>query len=210
MGSDSEPWLIAGLGNPGERYELTPHNVGFMVVDRLAEANKIRVGRPDSQALVGVGRFGSVPVLLAKPQTYMNLSGPSIRALLAKHEIAPERLIVVCDELNLPWTAVRIRPKGSAGGHNGMESVIRSIGTEEFPRVRLGIDTGRTDRDGAGFVLSEFRKAHRKELDELLDYTSRAVESIVAEGVEKAMTRFNRRSAQGPEPPAPPLAAPKA
>lgn len=191
-----DPWLIVGLGNPGPEYQQTPHNIGFLIVDRLAESNRIRVNRPDSKALVGAGSFGKAPVLLAKPQTYMNLSGPSVRALLAKHEIAPERLIVICDELNLPWTAVRIRPKGSAGGHNGLESVIQSIGTEEFPRVRVGIDTGRTDRDGAGFVLSQFRKAHVKELDEVLDYTSRAVESIVAEGVEKAMTRFNRR-AQG-------------
>jgi PTH1 family peptidyl-tRNA hydrolase len=108
--------------------------------------------------------------------------------------------VVISDELNLPWTAVRIRPKGSAGGHNGLESVIRSIGTDEFPRVRLGIDTGRTDRDGAGFVLSQFRKVHMKELDELLDYTSRAVESIVAEGVDKAMTRFNRKGGAEPQP----------
>jgi PTH1 family peptidyl-tRNA hydrolase len=192
MQSDLEPWLIVGLGYPGPEYEQTPHTMGFLVVDRLAESNKIRVNRPDSKALIGAGHIGKAPVLLAKPQTYMNLSGPSIKALLAKHEIAPQRLIVICDELNLPWTAVRIRPKGSAGGHNGVDSVIRSIGTAEFPRVRLGIDTGRTDRDGAGFVLSQFRKAHRKELDEVLDYTSRAVESIVAEGVEKAMTRFNR------------------
>jgi PTH1 family peptidyl-tRNA hydrolase len=194
-----DPWLIVGLGNPGPRYELTPHNVGFMVVDRLAEANSIRVNRPDSKAVIGPGTISGKPVLLAKPQTFMNLSGPSVKALLAKHEIPPERLVVISDELNLPWTAVRIRPKGSAGGHNGLESVIASIGTDEFPRVRLGIDTGRTDRDGADFVLSRFRKAHMKELDELLDYTSRAVESIIAEGVDKAMTRFNRKSAD-PQP----------
>jgi peptidyl-tRNA hydrolase, PTH1 family len=200
MGSDSGPWLIVGLGNPGPEYELTPHNVGFLVVDRLAESNRIRVDRPDSKAYVGVGRFGGIPVMLARPLTFMNCSGPSVKALLAKHEIAPERLIVICDELNLPWTAVRIRAKGSAGGHNGMDSVIRSIGTEEFPRVRVGIDTGRTDRNGAGFVLSQFRKAHMKELDEVLDYTSRAVESIVAEGVEKAMTRFNRTVQTDPRP----------
>ena len=105
---------------------------------------------------------------------------------------------MVYDDLDLPWTGVRIRPNGSAGGHHGMESVIGSIGTMEFPRVRLGIDPGRTDRDGAGFVLSPFRKAQMQELDELLDYASRAVESIIAEGVEKAMTKFNRRASRGP------------
>lgn len=186
------PWLVVGLGNPGPDYELTPHNLGFLVVDRLAVANDIRVNRKDSQALLGVGSFGTVPVLLAKPQTFMNLSGPSVKALAAKHEIAPERIVVVYDDLDLPWTGVRIRPRGSAGGHHGMESVIRSLGTVEFPRVRLGIDSGRTDRNGADFVLSKFRKAQMQELDELLDYASRAVESIIADGVDMAMTKFNR------------------
>ena len=106
---------------------------------------------------------------------------------------------MVYDDLDLPWTSVRIRPNGSAGGHHGMESVIGSIGTMEFPRVRLGIDTGRTDRDGAGFVLSPFRKSQMQELDELLDYASRAVESIIAEGVEKAMTKFNRTASRDRE-----------
>lgn len=186
------PWLVVGLGNPGPDYELTPHNLGFLVVDRLAVANDIRVNRKDSQALLGVGSFGTVPILLAKPQTFMNLSGPSVKALAAKHEIAPERIVVVYDDLDLPWTGVRIRPRGSAGGHHGMESVIRSLGTVEFPRVRLGIDSGRTDRNGADFVLSKFRKAQMQELDELLVYASRAVESIIADGVDMAMTKFNR------------------
>jgi peptidyl-tRNA hydrolase, PTH1 family len=188
-----QPWLVVGLGNPGPEYELTPHNLGFLVVDRLATANGgMRVNRPDSKALVGAGSIGGLPVLLAKPQTFMNLSGPSVKLLMAKHGTPPEQLIVVYDDLDLPWMGVRIRPNGSAGGHHGMESVIGSIGTMEFPRVRLGIDTGRTDRDGAGFVLSPFRKTQMQELDELLDYTSRAVESMIAEGVEKAMTKFNR------------------
>ena len=195
MSAGETPWLIVGLGNPGPRYENTPHNLGFLVVDRLALANGIRVTRPEVQALVGVGGFGSAPVVLAKPQTFMNLSGPSVRGLLAKYEIPAGRLVVIYDDLDLPWTGVRIRPSGSAGGHHGMESVIGAIGTEDFPRVRLGIETGRPDRDGAKFVLSEFRKAQMQELDELLDYTSRAVESIIAEGVDKAMTRFNRKVA---------------
>lgn len=191
-----QPWLIVGLGNPGPEYELTPHNLGFLTVDRLAASNGgIRINRPDSKSLVGSGRISGNPVLLAKPQTFMNLSGPSVKLLMAKHEVPPERLIVIYDDLDLPWTGIRIRPSGSAGGHHGMESVIGSIGTISFPRVRLGIDTGRTDREGASFVLSQFRKPQMQELDELLDTTSRAVESIIAEGVEKAMTRFNRKSA---------------
>jgi len=191
-----QPWLIVGLGNPGPEYELTPHNLGFLTVDRLAASNGgMRVNRPDSKSLVGSGRISGQPVLLAKPQTFMNLSGPSVKLLMAKHEVPVERLVVIYDDLDLPWTGIRIRPNGSAGGHHGMESVIGSIGTTAFPRVRLGIDTGRSDRDGASFVLSQFRKSQMQELDEVLDTTCRAVESILAEGVEKAMTRFNRRSA---------------
>ncbi len=200
MAETGQPWLVVGLGNPGPEYELTPHNLGFLVIDRLAVANGgIRVNRPDSKSVIGAGQIGGKSVLLVKPQTFMNLSGPSVKALMAKHGTPPEQMIVVYDELDLPWTSVRIRPNGSAGGHHGMESVIGSIGTLEFPRVRLGIDTGRTDRDGAGFVLSPFRKSQMQELDELLDYASRAVESIIAAGVEKAMTKFNRTATRDRE-----------
>jgi len=196
----SQPWLVVGLGNPGPEYERTPHNLGFLVIDRLAVANGgIRVNRPDSKSLVGAGSAGGRQVVLAKPQTFMNLSGPSVKLLMAKHGTPPEQLIVVYDDLDLPWTSVRIRPNGSAGGHHGMESVIGSIGTMGFPRVRLGIDTGRTDRDGARFVLSPIRGSRMQELDELLDYASRAVESIIAEGVDKAMTKFNRTAARDRE-----------
>lgn len=188
------PWLIAGLGNPGMQYELTPHNLGFLVVDRLSQRHKIRVSRPEAKALVGSGVYRTHEVLLAKPQTFMNLSGPSIKLLIEKYAIALSRLIVVFDELDLPWTALRVRPKGSAGGHHGVESIIGSLGTDEFARLRLGIHPDHPVRDGAGFVLAPFRKAQLDDLDELLDFASQAVESIIAEGVEKSMTRFNRRA----------------
>jgi len=189
-------WLVVGLGNPGLEYSLTPHNLGFLVLDRLAGFHGIRFSRRESSALVGRGRIAGCSVLLAKPQTYMNLSGPSVQGLLSRYSLAAEDLVVVHDDLDLPWTALRVRPKGSAGGHHGMESVIRSVGTTEFARVRLGIHPGHLVADGAGFVLAPFRRAQREELDELLDYASRAVESIIAEGVEMSMTKFNRR-AQG-------------
>jgi PTH1 family peptidyl-tRNA hydrolase len=189
-------WLIAGLGNPGDEYELTPHNLGFMVVDRLAVRHSIRVTRKEAAALVGLGRIGNTAVGLAKPQTFMNVSGPSVKALLAKYGLGPERLILVFDELALPWTHIRVRPKGSSAGHNGVESVIRSVGTEEFPRVRLGIHPGQPLGDGAKFVLSPIKKAQWKELDETVEQGALAVETIIAEGVEKSMTKFNRR-AQG-------------
>lgn len=188
--------LIVGLGNPGKEYELTAHNVGFLVVDRLAERNGIKIGRKDAMALVGQGTVAGQKVLLAKPQTFMNLSGESVQGLLVKNEIAPGDVVLVYDELDLPWQSVRIRPNGSAAGHRGVDSVIRCVGTKEFPRVRLGVHGGRREKDGAQIVLAKLKRAHRQELDELLDYASQAVESIIAEGVEKSMAKFNRR-AQG-------------
>jgi PTH1 family peptidyl-tRNA hydrolase len=187
-------FLVAGLGNPGEEYKLTPHNLGFLTVDRLAERHGIRITRRDSKALVGVGEIDGLPVMLAKPQTYMNLSGTSLVPLMEKHSIELGRLVVVYDELDLGWTALRIKPKGSAAGHNGIKSLIGWLKTDEFVRVRLGIHPGHPVKDGAEFVLSPFRRAQMQELDELTGYAADAVRSIVAEGVEKAMTRFNRRA----------------
>jgi peptidyl-tRNA hydrolase, PTH1 family len=188
------PWLIVGLGNPGPEYERTQHNLGFLVIDRLAERNSIRVTRQDSRALAGVGVVAGDAVILAKPQTFMNLSGPSVKALAEKHSVEVSQIVVVYDELDLPWTGIRIRPTGSAGGHHGMESVIKSLGTQDFPRVRMGIHPGHPVKDGAQYVLSPFRKAQLQDLDELLDHAAAAVESIIAEGVEKSMTKFNRRA----------------
>jgi PTH1 family peptidyl-tRNA hydrolase len=186
--------LVVGLGNPGEEYADTPHNLGFLVVDRLAEIHGIRVSRKDSRALVGVGEIGGSAVMLAKPQTYMNLSGTSVEPLMEKHGLTARDLVLVYDELDLPWTALRIKPKGSSANHNGVESVIDRLGTQDFARVRLGIHPGHPVRNGADFVLSPFGRQQRKELDELLGYAADAVSSIIAEGVEKAMTKFNRRA----------------
>ena len=187
-------FLVAGLGNPGEEYALTPHNLGFMTIDRLAERHGIRVHRKDSRALVGVGDIDGHAVMLAKPQTYMNLSGGSLASLMEKHEIPRERLVVVYDELDLPWMAVKIKPKGSSAGHKGMQSIISSLGSNEIVRMRLGISPDHPVKDGADFVLAPFKRSQKKELEELVDYAADAVRSIIAEGVEKAMTRFNRRA----------------
>ena len=186
--------LVVGLGNPGAEYELTAHNLGFLVLDRLGERNAIQVKRKDCRALVGQGKIAGRPVLLAKPQTFMNVSGESVQGLLVKHEIPAGELVVVYDELDLPWRSLRIRPNGSAAGHRGMDSIIREVGTQDFPRVRVGIHGGRRDKDGARIVLAKLKRARREELDELLDYAAQAVESIIAEGVEKSMTKFNRRA----------------
>ncbi len=186
-------WMVVGLGNPGPEYAASPHNIGFLVVDRLAERGNVRVTRKECRALIGEGRVAGKPVMLAKPQTYMNLSGESVQPLLLKQELPAGALIVVYDDHDLPWQSLRIRPRGSAGGHHGMESIIARIGTNEFVRVRLGINTG-TGRADPDFLLRPLRREQRKELDGFLDDAAQAVESIISEGVEMAMTRHNRRA----------------
>ena len=187
-------FLVVGLGNPGPEYEFTHHNLGFLVVDRLAARNNIRVSRYECRADVGQGAIGGEAVLLAKPQTFMNLSGTSLAPLIEKHAIELGQLVIVYDELDLPWRALRIKPKGSAAGHNGMKSAIRSLETDEIVRVRLGIHPGHPIRDGAEFVLAPIKRSQMKELDEFVGFAADAVRSIIAEGVEKSMTRFNRRA----------------
>jgi len=187
-------FLVAGLGNPGEEYALSPHNLGFLTVDRLAERYGIRVTRKDSKALVGVGRIEGYEAMLAKPQTFMNLSGASLGPLMEKHSVELGKLIVVYDELDLPWMALKIKPKGSAAGHNGMKSVIENLHTSELVRVRMGIHPGHPLKSGKEFVLAPMKRSQMKELDELVGYAADAVRTIIAEGVEKAMTKFNRRA----------------
>jgi PTH1 family peptidyl-tRNA hydrolase len=187
-------FLVAGLGNPGEEYVRTPHNLGFLTIDRLAERHGIRVTRKDSRALVGLGEIDGHEVMLAKPQTYMNLSGTSLAPLMEKHRVPADRLVVVYDELDLPWLALRIKPKGTPAGHKGMISVIGSLGTSDLARVRLGIHPGRPLRSGAEYVLAPVGRSQDKELDDFVGYAADAVRSIIAEGVAKAMTKFNRRA----------------
>jgi len=194
--ADRVEFLVVGLGNPGEEYEFTPHNLGFLAIDRLAELHAIRVSLKECDARVGLGTIRSKRVALAKPQTFMNESGRAVNGLLGRYEIDPDRLIVVYDELDLPWGTLRIRPKGSAAGHNGMKSVIAHVGTQNFPRVRMGVERG--SGRGAGYLLSRLTRSHRKELEEMAGRAAEAVESILAEGVEKSMAIYNRR-AQGSE-----------
>jgi PTH1 family peptidyl-tRNA hydrolase len=189
-------FLVAGLGNPGEEYAHTPHNLGFMVADRLAEMYSIRVSRRDSKAMVGMGRIDGQEVMLAKPQTFMNLSGTSLKPLMEKHSLTPQDLILVYDELALPWMNLRIKPRGSSAGHNGADSVIRELSTTDFMRVRLGIHPGHPLKSGTEYLLSPFKRSQSKELEQLVGLGANAVVSIITEGVAKAMTKFNRR-AQG-------------
>ncbi len=189
-------FLVAGLGNPGERYAATPHNLGFLVVDRLAARHGIRMTRLECQARIGQGTIGGIQVLLAQPQTFMNLSGIAVKPLLQKNELSPADLILIYDELDLPWGSIRVKPKGSGAGHNGITDVIEKLGTSEFPRIRLGVHPGHSLTSGADYLLSRFTRQQTETLDAFIDQAADAAESVIAEGVEKSMTRFNRR-AQG-------------
>jgi PTH1 family peptidyl-tRNA hydrolase len=187
--------LIAGLGNPGAEYTWTPHNLGFLVIDRLAERTGIRVERPEAKSFLGKGRLAGHDVLLAKPQTYMNASGMAIRELAGRYEFDAALTIVVVDEAALPWGSLRIRERGSAGGHNGLKSIIGALGSDEFIRVRLGIAPEHPVSDLAEYVLRPMRKAELAAAAEMVEAAADAVELILTEGAGRAMSRFNRRSA---------------
>jgi len=187
-------FLVAGLGNPGERYAATPHNLGFLVVDELAGRHSIRLTRLECQALIGQGTIAGKTVLLAKPQTFMNLSGVAIKPLMQKNEVTKENLLLVYDELDLPWGSLRVKPQGTAAGHNGAKDVIEKLGTTEFPRIRLGVHPGHPLSSGADYLLSRFTRQQSETLDLFIRLAADAAESVIAEGVSMSMTRFNRRA----------------
>ena len=182
--------IVVGLGNPGEQYAKTRHNIGWMVVDRIADrAGWTGRGRSrDASAVIG-GRFRGLDLVLAKPQTYMNDSGVAVRKLLARERAPLHELLVVVDDFSLPFGKMRFREGGSPGGHNGLRSIVEELGTEGFPRLRVGI--GEPDRNAIDHVLSVFRPEERQRLDELLDAAADAVEAWAREGLSKASNRFN-------------------
>jgi PTH1 family peptidyl-tRNA hydrolase len=185
--------LIAGLGNPGREYEWTPHNMGFLAVDALAERAGIRITRPEAKSYIGRGELAGHEVVLAKPQTMMNASGAAVRMLLDRYECDPAEMILLSDDVALPWGMLRIRDRGTAGGHNGLKSVIGSIGTDEFIRLRLGVGPEQQWGDLADYVLCVMKGAERKIALEMAREAADATELILTEGVAKAMSRFNRR-----------------
>ena len=203
--------LIAGLGNPGIEYQFTPHNAGFLAIDRIAETCGVAVVNRRGRALTAKARMANQDVLLAKPETFMNLSGLSVAALMKELELdtPAEDLIVVYDELAIPLGQIRIRERGSTGGHNGIKSILGVLGTEEFVRVRIGVGkaptvTGREIKaGGTDYLLAPMRRMQLQELDEALDQVVRAVETILTEGVARAMNLFNRRVSGTADDPAP-------
>ncbi len=187
--------LIVGLGNPGIEYQFTPHNLGFLAIDRIADDCGVEVRNRQCRALTARVTIGAEQVILAKPETYMNLSGIAVRELLTKHDLNPATdLIVIYDELDLPLGTIRIRQRGSSAGHNGMESVIGALGTQEFLRIRLGVTPdAKKVLEGARYLLKPLRKTQLKIVDEVLDRAAEALKVILTEGAATAMNRFNRK-----------------
>jgi|ERR1700683_2089958 len=189
--------LIVGLGNPGREYDWTPHNLGFLAIDALAVKHGIRVTRPEAKSYVGLGTVAGDEVALAKPQTMMNLSGMAVAGLLERTGCDAQDLIVLSDEVALPWGMIRVNERGSAGGHNGLKSVI-SVAGQDFMRVRMGVKPEFAPGDLAAYVLCKMSKDKIQIAEQMASDAAEAVEIILAEGIEKAMAKFNRRVATEP------------
>ena len=188
--------LIVGLGNPGPEYQWTPHNLGFLAVDELANRGGIRVERPEAKALVGLGKLAGEEIILAKPQTFMNLSGISVRELLEKYELGPQDVLAMWDEVQLPWGAIRIHAEGSAGSHNGAGSLISSIGTPAIARLRLGCGPDHPLSSRKEYVLRRMKKSELEVAAEMIADAGDAVELMLTKGIEAAMAKYNRRERQ--------------
>ncbi len=186
-----DTWLIVGLGNPGKKYEKTRHNLGFMVVDSLARKIGAQIKSEECRSLIGNAKIENFDVELVKPQTFMNLSGEAIACLLKRQERSIEKMVVIVDDLALPLGKIRIRRKGSSGGHNGLKSIISSLGTEEFIRLRIGIRPDHEISDTRQFVLENFSDEDMPAVEEVLQKSTDAICSIILEGVDKAMVKFN-------------------
>jgi peptidyl-tRNA hydrolase, PTH1 family len=191
--------LIVGLGNPGPEYQWTPHNLGFLAVDELANRSGIRVERPEAKALVGLGKLAGEEIILAKPQTFMNLSGISVRELLQKYELGPENLLAMWDEAQLPSGAIRIHSEGSAGSHNGAKSLISALGTPVFARLRLGCGPDHPLNSRKEYVLRPMKKAELEVAAEMIADAGDAVELLLSQGIQVAMNKYNRREHQQDE-----------
>ena len=192
MDSSSETnWLIVGLGNPGARYEKTRHNLGFMLIDWLAREFQTQIKREECRSLVGRAEIENQKAELVKPQTFMNLSGEAISCFLKKENRSAKKLIVVSDDLALPLGAIRLRAKGSAGGHNGLKSIIQCLRTEEFIRLRIGIQPEHPLRDTKDFVLENFSKTDYETVEKVLEQSAKAIRAVLSNGIEKAMAEFN-------------------
>ena len=185
-------WLVVGLGNVGDQYEGTRHNVGFRVVDELAERAGVPVQKLKYRALTNTAEVGGEKVLLMKPVTFMNLSGEAVRPAADFYKIDPDHVLVISDDVSLPVGKLRVRRSGSAGGHNGLKDIIRHLGTDQFPRVKVGVgEKPHPDYDMADWVLGKFQGEDKKIIDQAVEKAADAVELLLRQGVDKAMSRFN-------------------
>ena len=185
-------WLVVGLGNPGDKYEGTRHNAGFMVIDQLAEGLKIPVQRLKFKALTNTAEIAGHKVLLMKPVTYMNLSGEAVGEAAAFYKVPPERILVLSDEVSLAPGKIRVRRSGSAGGHNGLKDIIAHLGTDQFPRIRVGVgQKPHPDYDMADWVLGRFQGEDKKAVEAAVERAAGAVECLIEKGVDQAMGRYN-------------------
>jgi peptidyl-tRNA hydrolase, PTH1 family len=188
---DNGSWLIVGLGNPGPQYDRTRHNLGFMLVDMLAQQEQTQIKREECRSLIGRSQIENRTAELAKPQTYMNLSGDAVSCLLKKPERSVQRLIVISDDIAIPFGTIRLRPKGTHGGQNGLRSIIDCLKTQDFIRLRIGIQPDHPVRDTAKFVLENFTKTEAASLEEVLKTSADAIRAVIRDGVEKAMSVSN-------------------
>ena len=191
MQSSAVDWLIVGLGNPGQKYEHTRHNMGFLTVDLLAEKLGVKLNKVKFKAAYNIVKFAGCKCLVMKPQTYMNLSGEAVREAAQFYKIPAERVLVIYDDVSLPVGKLRVRPSGSAGGHNGIKNIIAHLGTQEFPRVKIGVAAPGEEGDMVDWVIGVPSQAERKILAESFEKAIEAAECIISDGCQKAMNRFN-------------------
>ena len=192
FGGGSVSWLLVCLGNPGREYAETRHNVGFLAADLLAEKKNEKIDRLKFKALTGTVELGGEKVLVMKPQTYMNLSGEAVGEAVRFYKIPPERVLVISDDVALPLGKMRIRANGSAGGHNGLKNIIQHLGTDAFPRIKVGVGApAHPEHEMVDWVIGKFSKDERKALDDMLKKTVDAAECVIRDGVQKAQNRFN-------------------
>jgi PTH1 family peptidyl-tRNA hydrolase len=189
---DKQPILIAGLGNPGRQYRQTRHNIGFMLIDQLAERLELTFGRMQNKALITTGHYQGKKIILAKPQTFMNNSGQVVGALVRFYKLSLENILIVCDDVDLPFETLRMRPSGGSAGQKGMKSIIQHLGSQDFPRLRLGIDHPPGRMDTADYVLQNFSTKDSEALAFFLRRASDAAMSFITTGIDDAMTTFNR------------------
>jgi len=185
-------WLIVGLGNPGQQYKMTRHNLGFMVVDRFAQKFNFEWGKGRGKAELSKGKINGESVILAKPQSYMNLSGPVVATLKNYYKIENENLLIICDDVNLPLGRIRLRARGSDGGHNGLASIIKFLGTQDFPRLRIGVGVDINRKQISEYVLGKFYANELETLNSMITIGVDAIVSFIVNGIETTMTNYNR------------------